>query len=479
MGAASFVALGACAAPNPAFVADADETGAADGQSTSGGTDGSGIPPDGTGNATDPDPDPDSTAETGQELPDDTSGTSDGPDDSIEFTDDEWTGEFAAGALFQLGWRGDALELSPQDDSGLFMSRVFDAGQDVAWDILRWRPAAPYGKPLPDDGESEGEYPRGAADMSDNVLLLHLDNFEPMMDGLNVLDSSGQGNHGFTDGEAAFDVVDDGAFSRGLRVQGTELMAGTDSYLTLPVAPLAPGIDDFTWSIWFRDTTCTGNGSVLMVLDSPTDAAGTTSIWLSCELCSDGAGVGFAIVQPGGGGQPAGCVAAPLESGRWHHVAMVKSGHQVAEVGIYFDGVALANELQNFTESLVADADVAFNIGGSPDIDFAGSADFDEVAVWQRALSPNEIEALYVRGATKMSLLVRSCNRDGCADDPPFVGPSGRAFPPFVDAPGRLVASEPIALPDLAGRFVQYQVEFGRFPDGVSPELRAVTLRSQ
>src|SRR3989338_2753984 len=59
--------------------------------------------------------------------------------------------------------------------SGSLTSSVNDAGGAApAWTSLAWVPQFPSGKELPGNGGKETGYPSGNADMSGNILLMHL-----------------------------------------------------------------------------------------------------------------------------------------------------------------------------------------------------------------------------------------------------------------------------------------------------------------
>lgn len=90
------------------------------------------------------------------------------------------------------------LELTSEGQtqgSGSFISRVFDAGPPISWDSISWLPQAPYAKELPGGASIETEYPKNNADMSGNVLLMHMNEKNGI-----IYDSSGRGNNGVNNG---------------------------------------------------------------------------------------------------------------------------------------------------------------------------------------------------------------------------------------------------------------------------------------
>jgi len=455
----------ACSAPNPLFGRGA---GAGTGGQDSGGSAGTSV--SATGGITTGASDSAATdAADGSESDGGTGG-------EVDFTDDEWRGEFAEGTRLGVVWENDALVMTADTSLGGFDSRIFDAGRVVDWDALAWQPSAPYRKPLPDGGVSEVDYLWGNADMAGNTLLLHLNDSNPGL-GSVLADSSGQGNDAYTDGIPTFGFLLEGVFGRALATVGTQGVADTDSYFTLPEVALAPGAADFTWSVWFRNTECTTTGSILMVFDSPGNLAATPSAWIACVVCSGGrtAGLGTMVGEASGAGSYA-CEDAPMQADGWHHAVLVKSGHRNATIETYFDGQRLSSRSSGFEEPLDVVQDVAFTIGGSSDVLVAGSADFDEVAIWNRALSESEVHALYSRGASRLAVRVRACDDAECTEAPQFIGPED-VITPFVDPPGATGPGTFIPLTDVIGRYIQYRLIFNRGAAGAqSPELSAVTL---
>ncbi len=76
---------------------------------------------------------------------------------------------------------------------GSYVSPVIDAETDVDWTNISWIPNAPYYKPLPNNSGVESVYQEGNADMSGNVLLLHLNELSGQ-----ITDSSGGASIGAT-----------------------------------------------------------------------------------------------------------------------------------------------------------------------------------------------------------------------------------------------------------------------------------------
>ena len=103
-----------------------------------------------------------SGSQTSSPTPTTTPATSETGDPSgdVEFTDDD-EADFSGGTFSDVEYAGERVRLVSGETSGQFQSRVFDAGADARWQLLSWRPDAPYAKALPDNGGAESGYAEG------------------------------------------------------------------------------------------------------------------------------------------------------------------------------------------------------------------------------------------------------------------------------------------------------------------------------
>jgi len=136
---------------------------------------------------------------------------------AIDQTDDDNTiSGFAGGTHDQTRWSstGSSLELA-DSTSGVFTSRIMDAGSSASWQSIAWTPVAPYGKELPNDKGQETVYSAGNVDMSSNVLLMHMNETSG-----SISDSSGEGNNGTSHGSIAYGA--DGRYNNTLSFDGVD-----------------------------------------------------------------------------------------------------------------------------------------------------------------------------------------------------------------------------------------------------------------
>jgi hypothetical protein len=163
---------------------------------------------------------------------------------------------------------------------------------------------------------------------------------------------------------------------------------------------------------------------------------------------------------------------------QWHHLVGVKELSPERTL-LYVDGVLEGTRddtwatFSNFTDTIFLGN---FPIGTAPLWNYKSELELDELAIFERALGPDEVLALYARGAARLKVQVRVCV--GECGIVPFVGPDGTPTTFFSEGQNPLVGpSSPVSLPaGLVGDTLQYRVRFERDSAVVAPRLTAVTL---
>jgi hypothetical protein len=408
------------------------------------------------------------------------------PINEISFTDDELAGEFGEGTFASTAWTGDRVALEPGTSSGEFQSRIFDAGSAQAvWQRLAWTPVAPYGKPLLDGGIKETGYAEGGIDMSGNVLLLHFEGTGSLANGQTTPDASGLGNDAIADVEVGGELL----FTEGRFGQGIDDDPDTYLYVDLSDPQKAPhfqfGTEDFTWALWMKSgSNCATNNRVFLGVED--DGFDRVHLWLGCTdpLNNGSCGQGENGGRAGGtfrsrhGAADGGslCGESQINDDNWHHLAVVKAGHPDALLSLYVDGELEDTNDVTFIEALDFFDGPELAIGAFSNGTYTTSGNFDEVAIWRRALSAGEIRALHRRGAFRLAFQVRSCADAGCTLASMFAGPGQDSAAWFVDPPAASAAGTEMPLGGLAAQFLQYRVMFESDLQDESPGLRAVTV---
>ena len=402
--------------------------------------------------------------------------------DSADLRDDRLEGEFGLGVFDHVTY-ADGLVLDAASD-GAFTSRVFvrPSGANT-WDTIAWVPAAPYRKALPDARGIETGYDRGSVDMTDNIALLHLDGASTSVVAGDVLaDASGRHNDfvvaasGMPGSPGSYvpGLVGQ-ALSKGRNLYGSHDIQLTDDFQF--------GIRDFTWALWVSSDYCSPANTTYWGTE---DADLSPHIWLGCGSCNATGGTntinGFYRGTGGGAGVSA-CGGPPLDTSAWHHVAVVKTSDSVNVQYTYFlDGQQIAIGDGPASSSVdwtppVAFTFTAFHVTSFPDSTAPGQ--FDEAALWTRALGASEIAALYNCGALGLELQLRFCTDASCSDGGEFVGPDGTTATAFRESASELTPPSPsslAALSDTGRPYAQYRVRLAALAAPNTPRLRAVEL---
>ncbi len=159
---------------------------------------------------------------TGDSCASETQGTSSSSVDQVD-DDNSLTG-FGGGTFDKTQWNAvsGSIELDASGKaagSGTFLSRVMDARSSVSWSALQWSTVYPSGKELPDSSASESGYSEGNVNQSQNILLYHMNQLGWNGTANEVVDSSGNSNHG-TASPTGGTITTNGRFNSGGQFNG-------------------------------------------------------------------------------------------------------------------------------------------------------------------------------------------------------------------------------------------------------------------
>ena len=325
-----------------------------------------------------------------------------------------------------------SMQLSYANLTGTYASQIVDAGRDAVWDNLSWN-----GLVL-----SDGEL----AAQQGLVALWHLNN--------DWLDSSGFGNVG-----AGFGGVGFTADARLGSHAGS--FDGSSGYVVVPSVSgdemdMRSGMSVSAWirwvgpadppSIYYPRIVEKDYASSWLFSLRPDDAT-RLSVWLQ-------------------NGERASTLAGSVSLGQWHNVVFTFNDTS-DEVRIYVDGRQNASGTYAGVLSGSASDVYIGRYPGSSVAYFNGS--MDEVAVWNRTLTPEEVYDNYNKDAGSVKFQVRSCDDMLCSGEL-FAGPSGvnsyyanRTFSSLAALPGN--------------RWVQYNAYFSTNNANSTPRLYNVTVK--
>ncbi len=354
---------------------------------------------------------------------------------------DSSTCDFQAGQHIGTVWGGEEVVLL-EGETGVFRSRVFDAGEPAWWGHLLWEAGGPYREPLPGGGGLSA-----GALSSPNALLLRMDEVGTLLDASGLAHDLEPGG-----GQAA--ALVEGRFAGALALSGDshwsrELESGDPMTL--------PGTGGFTWSLWVRsDDDCNvGSGHSANQVYIGTRGSGAL-MWLGCRgpnsapcSSSNETGRAGAHFRREGTSPATLCGESPIADGQWHHIAVVNEASSGSNIRLFVDGVVEATVSNNASVSLPQAGD-ELTIGRYDD-DFEAKADFDEIAMWNRALSGGEIGELFERGRRALRVRAYGCEDAPCQQTEAEKGP-------WLEAAG----NTSFEIPAFLARYVRYEVMLER-----------------
>src|SRR5439155_2400350 len=194
----------------------------------------------------------------------------------------------------------------------------------------------------------------------------------------NANDSSGA-HHGALQNGAGFGA---GQFGQAFSLDGV------NDFVQVPdSAAWSFGSKDFTIELWANlNVVRSGSpGSLPNVFIAQDEGGGGTNKWI---FFHDGSGFGFHINGPSVGSVFLGPIPFALTAGQWHQLAVTRSGSTYT---FYADGAAVGSATD---VRPIPDANAPLTIGQAEGVGFINGR-LDEAAIFSRALSAQEIQALF------------------------------------------------------------------------------------
>lgn len=274
-------------------------------------------------------------------------------------------------------------------NQGIYTSKILDATGYSKWENISWETEVPYGQELPSNQVLEtGNFIRGM-DMTGNLGLWHMNESAG-----NIVDSSGNGNNGTVNGGVAYSQPGK---------MGTALsFNGSDSYVFIPNHSSLNPEDELTllaWVNWDIDPALgLSHASII-------NKYGDNQYRL--HHTNSNSAFEFAVRTAPNGDRWVNSVTKP-QAGVWYFVVGTYDG---SDLKIYVNG-NLENTASHGGDLVTSTSDL--NIGRRTSNDRFFDGTIDEVAIFDRALSSQEIEDIYKRGVLNLDINVRSCNDNTC-----------------------------------------------------------------
>jgi len=274
---------------------------------------------------------------------------------------------------------------------GNYTSRVFDAGRPAMWKNLTWDENMPYFDELPSNQEVESA--TGGANMTGNVLLMHFNNDSDYGESTKendisaVYDFSSRGNNG-TLGNTSTGTSP--IWTNEGKLKGGYVFDGIDDVMNLTTIN-TNGWSELTMCSWFNMKS--GIGAVTNY---------------------HGYNKGIFLHRTGCDGRPNGTYMSSsygtAEYNVWSFICCtVDDGTMTG----YKNGIP-DDTPATFTGSFESDDHIIIGQTYSNYDTYMFNGTIDEVAIWNRTLSADEVLNIYKRGALSLNFSARSCNDTIC-----------------------------------------------------------------
>ncbi len=346
------------------------------------------------------------------------------------------------------------LNLSSSQISGTYTSDIKDASASAVWSTLAWTPNRPTGKALPNNGAIETGYPTGNANMTGNVLLMHLDESSGST---TFVDGSGSGNNATCSGTGC-PTTGDGKFGGGMNFDGTKVIQSTIN-------------NNFTnkasASVWFNRSGVGANANPMIIDVSSDGGFAQTGFKLYHQWYNNVFEYKWIVKDSGAWTS---CFLHTIfseatDKNQWINLTGTYNG-TVAKLyrnGVEINSTACVGGNIQFANNNLY---VGNNIQGL----------IDEVSIYNRALSATEISDMYKRGVLSLKHQVRSCSNSNCSDGT-FVGPDGTANSYYSESSNSTASTPSLSLTNVGNnRYFQYKSFFDTIDSLLTPELENITI---
>ncbi len=312
------------------------------------------------------------------------------------------------------------------------------------------------------------QYSASGANMTDNELLLHFNeaSYSGTVD--EVVDKSGNENHGLVVGGG--DTVAYGKLNRAASFDGVD-----DSVTIADNNTLDTKESDLSIEAWIKPENVSQAGYIVTkrlnespwtqwgvgIFDGSTNYGSGKKLVCTFGLTS-GSGSYFHDVV----------TVDDILDGDWHHVVCrVDYGNNIE---VFVDGVKVDTNIirdQSWT-SLENDEPITVGSGNGA---FYYKGLIDEVAVYSRALLDEEVLDRYKRGAVRVKYQIRSCNDSAC-DGETYMGPDGTASTYYSELQNSFYSTPAIGLASVPNNtYFQYKAIFETENASYLPEISSVT----
>jgi hypothetical protein len=349
---------------------------------------------------------------------------------------------FLGGNKTNVVFNGTFMRLNASSaKNGSFTSQVFSVGSNATFKNISWFTNVDV--ELPNNQTVDSNFADNNINMTGNVLLFHFNNDSSLGENNSfVIDQSGQSINGSIQGNARVNTTNPKFGQASMTFTGTagdyihlgeaDLLGGTTG-----ARDFMAGYSEGTVAVWVNNVVNDASFDMYVTKDQQIEFGRASNNQFFVALNNNFFYTG---------------ITAPID---WAHVVAVFNG---SNRSLYVDGGR--QNIGSWTASL-NDNSNQIGIGGRPTTAHSMTGELDELAIWNRSLTSGEIRDLYIRGATRLNLTVRSCDDASC---------SGETFTEINASP-----EQNLSILNASTHF-QYKVNFVTDNISYSPQLHNVTV---
>ncbi len=286
--------------------------------------------------------------------------------------------------------------------TGSYYSPIFQLPANATLEEISWTEGVPYQKELLNSKANENVL--GGINMGNNVLLMHMNEASGQIN-----DYSGSGNDGTTKGGINYNVS--GRFDKALNFDGVDdyiLTAKDDN--NIDCSP-----NSRTYCAWVNvPSDISGGAGSIRTIMSKSPLRGDKPRFYFYILKSTGLPA-FTIEGFLTGMINTATGTTDLRGKGWSLVCFVRD-RTSDKLRIYVNGIEEGNVNDVDYDAHNNGALIIGDIENYTGISFKGK--IDEVSIFTRTLSAQEIEDMYKRGIMELDIKIKSCTSHNCIGDP-------------------------------------------------------------
>lgn len=338
-----------------------------------------------------------------------------------------------------------SLELNNEGKTlglGNYYSQIKDNNTLSTITSLSWLSSNSPEEELPNNGGTDPN-PSDPVNMEENVLLLHLDEAS----GTTITDTSGKNNNGIIYSPNNYALGQSGRFNKAVKFINNNQTDG--GQIIIPHNTTLSLGDKGTVCAWINLTDTSQSWAGIVHKGTRTDF---TDEEYSLQLYY-GNKATFSVTDTNGNYKLA-IGNTSLIPNQWYHLCGTYERGDATK--IYVNGNLDGTSPWEASVVPVTNINTSLQIGsqliGSNKYGFKGL--IDEVAIFKKSLTSEEINPIYIRGATRIKFQVRACNNSDCSDSL-FKGPDNTNTTYFTKENSQ--GNNPFSITtNLTGRYWQY-----------------------